>query len=687
MLPQNSTNLKNRVNKLHLPRTRPLLPLFEVISNAIHAIDDKAKETGIDKLGKIDIDIIRNGDSTVLKEIGDVDKYPIHTFIVTDNGIGFNADNIRAFAECDTDRKAEIGGKGVGRLVCLKAFEKIKVESIYLESSTFKLRSFEYKKSKEGFNNYKEGLETKKFNTETRIELSKYEPEFQKYVPLNIYEIAREVVSHFQLYYIQNISPKITITNQNGLEVNLKNLYQGEFAHDILRKAFRIGNEQFEVIISKSLQAKSHKFLYCAHQRVVKEEGISKYIEDLRYKINTGDNGHGFFYQIFIVGKYLDENVNEERTNFNFKSDDDADEDLDFQEISLAKIRREAILSVEELLSQFLHTVRQEKLQSYYPIIESEFPNYLGVINRNKQRVERLPTGLSKTELDIKLYEIESDWRIEVKKEGAELLSKKKDITSLEDYRVLYEKFLSEFNEIGQSDLARYIVHRRSVIDLLDKLVELNQQDEFENEDIIHSLFFPIRETNHTIINEKQNLWLLDERLTFNSLLASDKMFRQINEIESTSKDRMDVVVRKEEVFHDAVLYSEDKIPFESFTIIEFKKPERNDYKHGDREKDPIKQVRSYVDEIIKNKTKLKGKSFGATRNTPFYCYIIADITETLQNILEYEAFDPTPDGMGYFRFYDTNSSRAYIEVLPFKKVIKDAKQRNKILFDKLKLC
>lgn len=44
MFPQTSTNLRNRVNKLHLPRTRPLLPLFEIISNSIHAIQDKVDQ-------------------------------------------------------------------------------------------------------------------------------------------------------------------------------------------------------------------------------------------------------------------------------------------------------------------------------------------------------------------------------------------------------------------------------------------------------------------------------------------------------------------------------------------------------------------------------------------------------------------------------------------------------------------
>lgn len=683
MLPQTSTNLKNRVNKLHLPRTKPLLPLFEVLSNSIHAIQDK-KEFYPKLEGQIIVDIIRNGDPETLKVLPDIDNYPIHSFRIADNGVGFDADNIKAFSEFDTERKAKIGGKGIGRLVCLKAFEKLKVESIYNDNDLFKLRRFEYKKTKEGFDKYEDDIQTDKTNTGTVIDLFKYDLEFQKFVPFNIYEIARELINHFQLYYIQKIEPIIILRNQNNIEINLTNLFNQEFERQILQQSFHINDKEFKVIISKSYKAKSHKFHYCAHNRVVKEEGVSKYIEDLRFQINP-EIGIGFFYQIFIIGEYLDENVNEERTNFDFKTDDE-EEELDFQEISLAKIRKETIATVEELLKEFLQTTRLQKLESYYPIIETEYPNYLGVINYNKEKVEKLPAGLTKNELDLRLYEIESQWRLEVKKEGIELLEKKKDITTLDEYKYLYEKFLTEFNEVGQSDLARYIVHRRSVIDLLDKLIELNQANKFENEEIIHSLFFPIRETKQSITHEKQNLWLLDERLTFNSLLASDKMFNQIETLDSTATDRMDLIVRQDEVFENAVLYSEEKIPFESFTIIEFKKPERNDYKHGDRKKDPIKQVRSYIDEIIKNKFKLKGKSLGASKNTPFYCYIVADITETLYDILEYEAFDPTPDGLGYFKFYDTKVSKAYVEVLPFKKVIKDAKQRNKILFDKLKL-
>lgn len=684
-MPKNSTNLRNRVNKLHLPKTRPLLPLFEVISNAMHAIAEKKEKYNNEGLGKIQIEVIRNGSPDLLLEINNIEEYPINSFKIIDNGIGLDVENYNSFQEFDSEHKASIGGKGIGRLVCLKAFQKIIIESIYIENDKFLLRKFEYKKSKEGFDNYEADIKSNKKTTGTSLTLSKLEEEYNGNMPQTIIEVSRQIITHFQLVFIEKKEPEIIIKNQNNFKINLTKLFNQEFEKQILSKEFTVNEMNFKIFISKAYQAKSHKIHYCAHERSVKEEGLYTYINDLKSMIKDSLQSDPYYFQIFIVSDFLNRNVNDERTGFNFSVEEDVDE-IENHEISLAKIRREALVCTEDLLKDFLKKLRTEKLESYLPIIEKEFPNYHNVIYHNKEKVEKLPAGLTKNELDIKLYEIESQWKIRVKEDGIDVIEKKKDITSLAKYKELYEKFLAEFNEIGQSDLARYIVHRRSVIDLLDRLIELNENEKFEDEDIIHSLFFPIRETSQTVSTDKQNLWLLDERLTFNTLLASDKLFKNVEQLNSNSRDRIDLIIKKDEVFENATLFSENKSPFESFTIIEFKKPGRNDYKHGDTKKDPIAQVRKYIRETIEGKTKKMGRTIEAKYNTPFYCYIVADITPTLRYILEEESFTPTSDGQGFFRFYDTIKSKSYVEVLPFTKVICDAKQRNKILFDKLNL-
>ncbi|GHV21002.1 hypothetical protein FACS1894174_03770 [Bacteroidia bacterium] len=315
------------------------MPLFEIISNSIHAVFEK-KQVQENLKGKILIEVIRNGNEEILAALNEIDCYPIHSFRVSDNGIGLNDENIKSFAEFDSEKKAEIGGKGVGRLVCLKAFNKLEYESIYFEDNSYKMRKFDYKKTKEGFENYFDDIPTTKKITGTIAILSNYEYTYQKGVPYEITEIARQIVSHFQLYFIQKIEPEIILRNQNNIEVNLTNLFNTEFKNEILTSTFDILNHNFNIFISKSYKAKSHKIHYCAHERSVKDEGLSLYLEDLRLKIHDDDNDDGYFFQIFVVGDFLDKNVNESRTSFNFSTDDNDESDI--EDLSLSKIRKSA---------------------------------------------------------------------------------------------------------------------------------------------------------------------------------------------------------------------------------------------------------------------------------------------------------------------------------------------------------
>ena len=408
---------------------------------------------------------------------------------------------------------------------------------------------------------------------------------------------------------------------------------------------------------------------------------------DLKNVASDFESDKTFYYQVLVVGDILDSSVNDARTRFNFPEHIDEEgifELVEVEEITLSKIRKKTIDCIESLLSDYLQKVRNEKTSLYKKVIADKYPNYTSLLTYRRDKIEKLPLGLKDSELDVKLYEIESQWKKEIKKEGIELMDKKKDITTLEEYHQLYGKHLTELNKVGQSDLARYVIHRRSVIDLLEKLIEFNEDNKFASEEIIHNLFFPVRETGDSILTEKQNLWLLDERLTFNSLVASDKLLTQVKEIESDSKIRTDLIIKKEEVFDKAALFSEDSIIFNSFTIVEFKKPNRDNYVYGNPKKDPVSQIRKYVREIFDGKIKKKGRALEVKENTPFYCYIVADIKPTLKFILEEEGFYETPDGLGFFKFYSTTKYKAYLEVLPYTKIIKDSKQRNKVLFDRL---
>ena len=675
---QPKSNIANKVRNTKLPRTKPLMPLFEVISNSIHAINEAKRNNSLSSQGKIEIKLIRNGDDKTLAELEEIDKFPIKSILVTDNGIGLNDENLTYFTETDTDHKLEIGGKGVGRFVCLKAFKQLTLKSHFARNGSTIFREFEFRNTKEGFHNPKES-EVKNKTTGTEVLLSDFKIEYQKKAPKDLVEIAREVVTHFQLYFLSGLAPEIIIKNQNNLEVNLSSLFASEFKKDIQTKDFEIGENKFSLVLTKASNAMSHKLHFCAHNRSVKEEGLYSRLVDLgKYSIKTDDDN--FYYQAFVVGEILDQYVDIERVGFNFP--DEEEEDDEPFEISLAKVRNGAIESIEFLLSDYLNKVREEKVENYKPTVYEEFPQYMSTFSSKTEEIKKLPPNLTKAKLDIELYKIESNWKVEVKEEGQKLIDAKKDITNLEEYKERYEKFLTEFNEIGKADLARYIVHRKSVIELLDDLLGKNSNEKFTNEDIIHSVFFPIRTSSDEVPHNKQNLWLIDERLTYHSFLASDKSFESIKDLDIPDDTRPDLLI-----FNDAIAFTEDEYPpYNSFTIVEFKKPQRDNYSDNDPKKNPLDQVENYINQILEgNVTSRRGRKIKVDRNTPFYVYIICDITESFEKILMNREFGKTPDGDGYFKFKDKYYS-AYIEVIPFEKVLKDAKKRNRVLFDKLGL-
>ena len=74
------------------------------------------------------------------------------------------------------------------------------------------------------------------------------------------------------------------------------------------------------------------------------------------------------------------------------------------------------------------------------------------------------------------------------------------------------------------------------------------------------------------------------------------------------------------------------------------------------------------------------------TDNTPFYGYVVCDLTRKVKTWLEEEKdFKEMPDRQGYFKWHDRLN--LYIEVIDWDKVLKDATMKNRIFFHKLNIC
>jgi len=133
------TSLAGRLRNTNLPKSDALFPLFEAVVNSIHAIDDRIAADGSFTLedAHIKVSIVRSAQQNT-----DGSQPPITGFIIEDNGIGMNSENYQSFQFLDSTYKESRGCKGVGRLLWLKAFGHVKINSVYKISDELQKRSF-----------------------------------------------------------------------------------------------------------------------------------------------------------------------------------------------------------------------------------------------------------------------------------------------------------------------------------------------------------------------------------------------------------------------------------------------------------------------------------------------------------------------------------------------------------------
>lgn len=185
-----------------------------------------------------------------------------------------------------------------------------------------------------------------------------------------------------------------------------------------------------------------------------------------------------------------------------------------------------------------------------------------------------------------------------------------------------------------------------------------------------------MQRTSDDIDYQSHNLWILDEKLAYHHYLASDKSLNSINALETESDKEPDIIIfDKPFAFTD-----ENKQPYSDVTIIEFKRPGRDYYGKND---DPIQQVIEYMEDITSGKIRTKdGVSFDAKEGMRFFGYILCSMDEKIHKFAKQRDFKIAPDGMGYYKYLD--SYKAYVEIVPYTKMLQNSKQRNQILFDKL---
>ncbi len=201
-----STKWKNdpvgRIRNLSLAPSpkNALLPLFEAVMNSIHAIEERFGKDQISK-GHVDIEVIRTDDEIV-------------GFRVRDNGIGFTPGNIESFERMDSQTKAAIGGKGVGRLVWLKVLDEAQVASTYHNTGGTKSVSFVFCVDDPTRDIVIE--DAGHGDIGTVVDLHPYRSEYATQIPKKSATVANRILAHFISYFINISHPRITVYDGTG---------------------------------------------------------------------------------------------------------------------------------------------------------------------------------------------------------------------------------------------------------------------------------------------------------------------------------------------------------------------------------------------------------------------------------------------------------------------------------------
>ena len=663
-----TVNVAGQVGQIKLSTAKALWPLFETVINSIQSLEDSnvnEKKIVIDALRQEYVQLRTDAQGNTSEELAHFEK-----FVVTDNGNGFNIENYTSFLEAYSQLKVKKGCKGIGRFLWLKAFDKVNIESTYFEDGTWYHRLFDFALDGVKPEANERVIQSDDIVQKTVVKLEGFRNPYRDSVAFSLESLAKKIIEHCLPYFITGNCPKIILRDNRGESFDLNSYYEKTYMNSLHHDPMELKGKKYtlyHMLLEEG--ADKHELHLCANNREVKSYQLSNYIPDMKKKLVSDERS--YYYVGYLAGDYLDEAVNTERSDFDF-----SDGPL-FGNTKEPEIVEAAVGFIRIYLSDELEKVADEKKNQIDMLVKTKKPQYRLLLNRHPEVYDKIPAGLPEDKLDLELYKQQQHWELDTAKKKHDIEEKvKRDATSDPDFQRLFDEYCESITELSRASLAEYVVRRKAVIDILEHALEVDANGKYSKESQIHSIICPMQVTSDEIKLDDMNLWLIDDRLAYHHFLASDKKINTIPILENTVDKRMDLAI-----FDAALSYTADSDNINSITIVELKRPQRNDL--ATEETDPITQVYDYVTDIREGKVKKSnGRGFGNVQQVAFYCYVIADITPTLKKSAARAGLIQTQDSEGYFGYNPTVGT--YIEVISYDKLLKDARQRNRALFDKL---
>ncbi|WP_428077506.1 ATP-binding protein [Candidatus Avelusimicrobium alvi] len=642
------TKIKNILSELH--GISFLQPIFEAINNSL-----EAKATDI----KIHIKTV----PWLFNAPEDTKNYKaIDSIAITDNGNGFNSENILSFCEYLSDYKAKIGCKGVGRFTWLKTFQKIEIQSKIQDSQGYNTISFVFDESFD--NTTPQQLEESRvftpaplYQNETTINFvgirENYSRDTDRIISLE--DFARKIKIH--------LLPNLVLMKQSGRKFAINILIDDETMGETISSdnipipettSFSIEKEISGNTIKTDFKL-SYLFLndtksqnmhfYCANNRTVMSFGNIQ--EEKVSFIAPGTDSSIFLLQ----STYFDNLCNNERNAFKY---------ICPKETSLC-----AVLSWNDINSQLrkiISTVSQKK----YPELADKNKNIIeNLVENNPHLAGYLRKNnniIGATSPDSLLKKAKKEF------ENDKIKAQTQFTKALKNAKVnspAFKEAVEKVEHIAALDLAQYIHFRQNIINALKQTHNENSAQE----DILHHLFAKKHQEITNASHLDSNIWLLDDKFMTYHYMASDITMKKIGEFWSKDIEQEDKLKRPDLFVTFSKPETENEV---DCTIIEFKACGASN-----------NEKRKAISEIWDNLGAVRD-NFSNIRN--IWGYIITSIDENLVKALKRNNFKPLFSHGENNLFYSFNGElNIHCYALSTDAIVKDANARNKVFLDIIK--
>lgn len=525
-------NIKGLVDRLELSQAKAMMPLYEAISNAVDAIEEH--QDGFSN-HSIRIRLVASHD--LAHQAGD-GTLIVDGFDVIDDGVGFNDKNLASFKEAHTLSKVKLGGRGVGRFTFLKVFSSVRIRSVFKREWQALLREFDF--------SIEDELKGADVTTEvelppgTTTSLRGMNEKFRAGWPTQPETITERVITHFLIRFAARSCPPMTLESPGHAPIDLHALFQSTVLAHIEEQFFDVSGHTFALQAYRHRDGRSrHELNLCANGREVTTTKLRDLLPELPEKF-LDDEQSPYTLIVLVTGEYLDDHANQERTRIAFQSDEEPE--LEQTLVSRRALNQGIVGALRPLLTSDLKSTNEEKRAQIEKFVE-QAPEYRALTHpRYKELLEqRIQPGLSAERLDEEMLHVKRTVEDEVRKE-AKHVAALFETETFEQYQEKFKEIAEKANEIGKAQLAAYIAHRRTILDLVsNSLKKKRTDDKYPLERVLHKMIFPMGMTSKDIFFEQQNLWVIDERLCYHTLLTSDKKLKSVPGFDDTSGREPDI--------------------------------------------------------------------------------------------------------------------------------------------------